>query len=457
MQRSRQQPKSEKELYREQYEESKRKGETFFPYTLARDALVGFIVVAVVIALAIWSPAKLEPMADPTSTTYNPRPEWYFLFFFQFLKLFPGWLEAVAAIIIPLLALTVLILIPFLDRSFERRWSKRKHWIAVGVVVVVAVASLGVLGAVTAPSRPAGEESLLVQEGRDVYQEINCSYCHSINGIGGNIGPDLGRVGEDLTEDQLIAYLQNPHAMVPKTLHPKLLFTGEELQALITYLSTLGAQVSYTEQAPELYKQYCSSCHAINGEGGTVGPDLTNVGDRRPLTFLEAYTRNPDSVLPNATMPAFEDKLSLEQIRDIAAYLYSQKSEVLQEPLGPSQVPSSPEQPEAPTSLAPPGIPHEIEGREDCLQCHDLTGIQPFPDDHVGRTSNICTTCHQPSLEEKEPREVEEKEEPPVIPHTLEGFSDCLQCHSESGIKPFPADHSGRTNDICTACHQQSK
>ena len=43
---------------------------------------------------------------------------------------------------------------------------------------------------------------------------------------------------------------------------------------------------------------------------------------------------------------------------------------------------------------------------------------------------------------------------PPAIPHTLEGRDDCLMCHGETGIKPFPADHAGRTNDTCTACHQ---
>ncbi len=43
---------------------------------------------------------------------------------------------------------------------------------------------------------------------------------------------------------------------------------------------------------------------------------------------------------------------------------------------------------------------------------------------------------------------------PPVIPHTLEGRDDCLMCHGESGVVPFPADHAGRTVDICTACHQ---
>ena len=56
----------------------------------------------------------------------------------------------------------------------------------------------------------------------------------------------------------------------------------------------------------------------------------------------------------------------------------------------------------------------------------------------------------------KVPEEEEEEAEVPAIPHTLEGRDDCLMCHAENGIKPYPADHSGRTNDVCLTCHQPS-
>lgn len=46
--------------------------------------------------------------------------------------------------------------------------------------------------------------------------------------------------------------------------------------------------------------------------------------------------------------------------------------------------------------------------------------------------------------------------EPPTISHTIEENDDCLICHSENGIKPFPIDHSGRTSDVCLTCHQPS-
>lgn len=317
--------KNRKEIYEEEYLASKKGGESFFPHTIAKDAIFALIVVGVIFALAILLPVELEPPADPTSTNYNPRPEWYFLFLFQFLKLFPGSLEALVAVVIPTIALVVLIMVPFLDHTPERRWSKRWPATSVGLVAVFFLLALEVAGARSAPALPAGQESLVVQQGRKVYQEINCSYCHSINGVGGNIGPDLSGIASRLDPQQLETYLQNPHAMVPTTLHPKLLFTEDELGSLAQYLSTLGAKVSFTDAAPGLFEQNCAICHALNGKGGTLGPDLTGIGSRRSVGFLEAFTADPASVVSGTTMPAFKGKLTPEQTKDIAAYLYNQK------------------------------------------------------------------------------------------------------------------------------------
>ena len=113
--------------------------------------------------------------------------------------------------------------------------------------------------------------------------------------------------------------------MVPGTLHPKLQFTPEELQALVAYLSTLGTETQYSPQAPVLFEQYCSPCHMINGQGGTIGPDLSTVGSRRSREFLAAFTTNPRDVVPGTTMPAFSNTLTAEQINDLATYLFSLK------------------------------------------------------------------------------------------------------------------------------------
>lgn len=317
--------KSRKDSYKQTYDSAKKGGEQFFPETISRDAIVALLIVAAIFVLATVLPATTQPPADPTSTNYNPRPEWYFLFFFQFLKLFPGYLEPVAAAIVPAVALILLILFPLLDKNPDRRIMNRKAMLALGGAMIAVFIALEVGGALSAPGVPAGQESQQVQSGRLVYKQFNCAYCHAINGVGGAVGPDLSQTGAKWKLADLSAYLTNPNSMIPKTLHPKLLFTSDELGNLSAYLLTLGAPVPFSAQAPQLFTQNCGGCHILNGQGGNVGPDLSGVGSRRDFNFLEAFTTDPASVIPGASMPAFKKKLSAAEIADIAAYLYSQK------------------------------------------------------------------------------------------------------------------------------------
>jgi cytochrome c5 len=110
-------------------------------------------------------------------------------------------------------------------------------------------------------------------------------------------------------------------------------------------------------------------------------------------------------------------------------------------------------------AAAPPAIPHEVEGREDCLVCHKLgTADAPrIPDNHNSLTGDICQTCHTQMAEIAGSSEEEAPvAEIPPIPHGLEGFSACTQCHEEGGpgIPRFPDDHKGRADDLCSACHK---
>lgn len=447
--------KSKKEAYQAAYDASKVGGESFFPYTLVKDAIMALLVVGAIVAMALLVPPTLEPPADPTSTTYNPRPEWYFLFFFQFLKLFPGSMEALAAIVIPLVVLMLLAILPFLDRGLERRWSKRKGMIFGGLAALTLFIVLEVTGATSAPAQPAGEESREVQLGRGVYQEINCGYCHSIDGTGGNLGPDLSGVGAQLGIEEIRGYLQNPNIMVPESLHPDLLFTEEEMDSLVAYLLTLGATIDYTDQAPLIFTQNCASCHMIDGQGGTLGPDLSAVGGHRSMNFLAAFTTDPKTVLPGATMPAYRDVLTKAQIDDVAAYLANQRGQNG----GAPNTGGSPPEPGIPT--APP-IPHSLQDRTDCLTCHATEAFKPYPVNHTGRGVDNCLSCHQEGQTGTTPttsptggtQPAGDDDDAPKVPHPLEGQADCLVCHDTGAFKPFPDDHTGRKADICLSCHQ---
>ena len=91
-----------------------------------------------------------------------------------------------------------------------------------------------------------------------------------------------------------------------------------------------------------------------------------------------------------------------------------------------------------------PQVPHPIEGREDCLACHDTGQEQAFPEDHAGRTNDSCTMCHEPG----------EAAAIPTVPHPVEDREDCLMCHDTGQVIPFPADHEGRDSEGCLGCHE---
>ena len=110
---------AEKEAYLREYEILKKKGKPFFPYAIAKDSLMACLVLAVIILMSILFGAELGPKADPTTTTYTPRPEWYFFFLFELLRVVkPPELVFLATIGIPTVCLVLLLLLPFDQRSF---------------------------------------------------------------------------------------------------------------------------------------------------------------------------------------------------------------------------------------------------------------------------------------------------------------------------------------------------
>ena len=114
----------------------------FYPEQVFKDTAAAFVYVVVLALMANF--AKLgvgKHLADPTDSRYIPRPEWYFLFLFQTLKLFQGPLEVVGAVILPNLAIVGLILVPFFDRG--KALMVRRRTVAIGLVVFCALGWAG--------------------------------------------------------------------------------------------------------------------------------------------------------------------------------------------------------------------------------------------------------------------------------------------------------------------------
>ena len=105
----------EREEYLREYSILKGQGKPFFPYAVAKDSLMACVTLAVIILMSILLGAELGPKADPTTTTYTPRPEWYFFFLFELLRVVkPPELVFLATIGIPTICLVLLLLLPLL-------------------------------------------------------------------------------------------------------------------------------------------------------------------------------------------------------------------------------------------------------------------------------------------------------------------------------------------------------
>ena len=123
----------------------------FFPNYIILEIIASFIILAALVVLATMLPTGLEEKADPFSTPQHIKPEWYFLWIYQFLKvppiiIGPGVLAELAGIFIPAIGILLLILMPFLARKPERRPSKRKLSMVITVLILAVFVALSIWG-----------------------------------------------------------------------------------------------------------------------------------------------------------------------------------------------------------------------------------------------------------------------------------------------------------------------
>jgi len=207
----------EKEEYLREYSMLKNAGKPFFPYAVAKDGAMAAITLGVIITMAIFLGAELGPKADPTTTTYSPRPEWYFFFLFELLRVVkPPSLVFMATLGIPTICLLLLLLLPFYDRSAERHPLKRPIAMVGAVATVATMAYLSILGALPGP--PSEIEipvAMQYEPGKAVAATSGCLACHTIGHNGGTVGPDLTTIGDKLGPDAIVRTLVNPTAPMP--------------------------------------------------------------------------------------------------------------------------------------------------------------------------------------------------------------------------------------------------
>jgi menaquinol-cytochrome c reductase cytochrome b/c subunit len=226
----------------------KERGKPFYPYAMFHDTIMSLVVVAVIIGLAViwkWTawgvshnpthsgilgPEVAAP-ADPGTTSFVPRPDWYFYFLFYLLRIFK-WPESVflGTVGVPTIALVLLLGLPFLDRRRERRPSARPVAMVAAVLTIVSMGILTWKGA-TANEALASEVKADVKgwiakehlppdaiPGVNLFAVAGCTACHTYNGVGGALlgAPDLTAIGSrNLGVAFQIRHLECPSCVNP--------------------------------------------------------------------------------------------------------------------------------------------------------------------------------------------------------------------------------------------------
>jgi ubiquinol-cytochrome c reductase cytochrome b subunit len=225
-------------------------GVPFVPYGVWKDAVFSGLILLAIIACALYfGPFGPSGQPDPRVIQTAPRPDYFFLWLYALLSLLPPQLETPVLLIGPVIALVVLLGLPFVSGEGEKHWRRRP--IAVLTIVLVAV-SLGtftsmadhtpwspVMDASTSASIPSkllsGRTPVQIQ-GALVFQEKQCHNCHALGGTGGQRGPALDAVAVRLTGDQLVRQVLQGGGNMPaygKNLNPA------ETTALVAFLQTL--------------------------------------------------------------------------------------------------------------------------------------------------------------------------------------------------------------------------
>lgn len=251
----------------------KQAAERFYSRQVVMDMSFALLLIAVLGLMALLFPAELGPRANPADTQYLPRPEWYYLPAFQWLKYWSGSFTVVGILVIPTILAALLVSLPFYDRKPERRPWRRPLAVGGFAGVFTALILLGALsyrddhrdaGVVKqlAKQREETEQFMktpfepemasssltaanvaladpLAAKGKVVFEVLDCASCHGDGGIGTPAGAKLLGVGTKLTPDKLTVVLKQPtEKMVEGGMEPVLL-KEEEMKALIAYLNSL--------------------------------------------------------------------------------------------------------------------------------------------------------------------------------------------------------------------------
>jgi cytochrome c553 len=176
------------------------------------------------------------------------------LFLFQLLKLFPGNLEWVGAVVFPGILVGLLMAVPFLSRGAERRPRRRPIGVGIVAVLLASATALTVVGLVTTPPSEVVENGTLLTSaqlrGKQLIDQQACRACHIIDGEGETKGPRLDGIADRMAAADVHFFIEKPNATNPaatmKPMIPPL--SHEDVDAITQYLLTLPADIPLKEK-----------------------------------------------------------------------------------------------------------------------------------------------------------------------------------------------------------------
>jgi menaquinol-cytochrome c reductase cytochrome b/c subunit len=232
-----------KKLYPKDYSEFPGKTEAFFPNFLLKEWMVAVVVLVGFLALTMAHEPPLGEQADPTNTSFLPVPDWYFLFLYELLKFSwaSGPFVVIGTIVVPGVMFTALLLVPWLDRSKERRPFKRPITTGIMMLSLVAIVALTWVAEdehqkqLAALPKGGDENTEIVaveHPGFDIYKNNACVNCHGQE-LEGLQGPGLRGIGDAYTREEMIDLIDNGKGTMPAGMFQG---TEEEKQILVDWL-----------------------------------------------------------------------------------------------------------------------------------------------------------------------------------------------------------------------------
>ncbi|MCJ7435617.1 MAG: c-type cytochrome [Anaerolineales bacterium] len=368
-----------KKKINERYERELNKGERFWPDSIFKDVIVSLGIFVLLILMATFIGVASEPKADPSDTAYIPRPEWYFLFIFKFLALYGqipvlGKIEWIATIAIPGIAVGVLTLLPFIDKSPYRYYGKRVLPIAIMTIMVVGSVLLSLMSEV--PTVTADGSRLL----------------GILQAIAGIVIPSVAMIllflmsfvfkktstGTMVWTTVVSSVLMIAFSVAVLALYPKPIV--EETEVAITLADQIFA-------GQDLYSLYCVECHGddgklekITGVEGLEDKEITPINSRDVLYTITdsamyeviAYGRPNSGMTPFGK--AYGGELSKSQIDYMVIYMRYMWDDRF----------------EPPTEVLKPLFPKLADGEVPSYDVH----IQPI-------VKRYCISCHRAGKDNK--------------------------------------------------------